>query len=230
MYSTISWCVNKSEFSTRFGQLVSMEDNKLDPMSKQILRNRYINLVNSLEVKSKRSGFWYSALNTFTTVGSIIVPALLSVQDRTFTSNATNQDQMNHEHNIYWATWSISLLVTLSNAMLRLFSLDKTYITRKLKSSHLKSEGWLFLELAGEYSVYRTHREGFVHFCNQIEKIKTEQITEEYTFESITSSTPSYTNQPIDSPVPLPPVERRDTPDTIIYDQTEPVNITSTTV
>ena len=55
MCSTISWCVNKSEFSTRFGQLVSMEDNKLDPMSKQILRNRYINLVNSLEVKSKRS-------------------------------------------------------------------------------------------------------------------------------------------------------------------------------
>ena len=114
--------------------------------------------------------------------------------------------------------------------MLRLFSLDKTYITRKLKSSHLKSEGWLFLELAGEYSVYRTHQEGFVHFCNQIEKIKTEQITEEYTFESITSSTPSYTNQPIDPPVPLPPVERRDTPDTIIYDQTEPVNITSTTL
>ena len=68
MCSTISWCINKSEYSTRFGQLVSMEDNKLNPMSKQILRNRYINLVNSLEVKPKRSGFWYSTLNTFTRV------------------------------------------------------------------------------------------------------------------------------------------------------------------
>ena len=90
-------------------------------------------------------------------------------------------------------------MVTLSNAMLRLFSLDKTYITRKLKSNHLKSEGWLFLELSGEYSKFETHQDGFTYFCNQIEKIKTEQITEEYTFESITSSGPSYTTVDIEN-------------------------------
>ena len=38
MCSNISWCVNKSEFSSRFDQLVSMDDNELDPMSKQILK------------------------------------------------------------------------------------------------------------------------------------------------------------------------------------------------
>lgn len=199
MCSNVSWCVNKSEFSSRFSQLVSMEDNKLNEMSKQILRNRYISLVNSLEVKSKRSGFWFSTLTTFTTVGSIIVPALISIQDRTFQTNATDQDQINHENGIYWGTWGVSLMVTLSNAMLRLFSLDKTYITRKLKSNHLKSEGWLFLELSGEYSKFETHQDGFTYFCNQIEKIKTEQITEEYTFESITSSGPSYTTVDIEN-------------------------------
>lgn len=193
MCSNISWCVNRGEFSSRFGQLVSMEDNKLDSMSKQILKNRYINLVNAMEVSSKRSAFWYSTFNTFTTVGSIIVPALISVQDRTFRTDATDQDQIEHENGIYWATWGVSLMVTLSNALLRLFSLDKTYITRKIKSNHLKSEGWLFLELAGEYSNYDSHQDAFIHFCNQIEKIKTEQITEEYTFESSMSTSPSYT-------------------------------------
>ena len=193
MCSTISWCVNKSEFSTRFGQLVSMEDNQLDSMSKQILKNRYINLVNSLEVASKRSSFWYSTFNLTTTTGSIIVPALISIQDRTFQANATDEDHINHENGIYWATWGVSLMVTLSNALLRLFSLDKTYITRKIKSNHLKSEGWLFLELAGDYSQYSTQQDAFTYFCNRIEKIKTEQIIEEYTFESSTSSTPSYT-------------------------------------
>ena len=196
MCSQISWCVNKSEFSSRFGQLVSMEDNKLDEMSKQILRNRYINLVNSLEVSSKRSSFWFTTLNTITTIGSIIVPALISIQDRTFQANATDQDHINHENNIYWASWGVSLTVTLSNALLRLFSLDKTYITRKIKSNHLKSEGWLFLELAGDYSQYSSHQLGFTHFCNQIEKIKTEQITEEYTFEGSMSTSPSYTSSP----------------------------------
>ena len=194
MCSNVSWCINKSQFSSRFGQLLSMEDNKLDPMSKQILRNRYVNLVNAMEVSSKRSSFWYSTLNTFTTIGSIIVPALISVQDRTFSINATNQQQLDHENSIYWSTWGVSLMVTLSNAVVRLFSLDKTYITRKIKSNHLKSEGWLFLELAGEYSKFESHQDGFIYFCNQIEKIKTEQITEEYTFESSMSTTPSYTS------------------------------------
>ena len=151
MCSNISWCVNRGEFSSRFGQLISMDDNELDPMSKQILKNRYINLVNAMEVSSKRSAFWYSTFNTFTTVGSIIVPGLISIQDR-------------------------------------------TYITRKIKSNHLKSEGWLFLELAGDYSNYDSHQDAFIHFCNQIEKIKTEQITEEYTFESSMSTSPSYTS------------------------------------
>lgn len=201
MCSTISWCVNKSEFSSRFGQLVSMEDNELDAMSKQILKNRYINLVNAMEVASKRSSFWYSAFNLTTTTGSIIVPALISIQDRTFQADATDQDHINHENGIYWATWGVSLMVTLSNALLRLFSLDKTYITRKIKSNHLKSEGWLFLELAGDYSNYDSHQDAFIHFCNQIERIKTEQITEEYTFESITSSSPSYVTNPSLTPV-----------------------------
>ena len=194
MCSNISWCVNRGEFSSRFGQLISMDDNELDQMSKQILKNRYINLVNAMEVSSKRSAFWYSTFNTFTTVGSIIVPGLISIQDRTFRTDATDQDQIEHENGIYWATWGVSLMVTLSNALLRLFSLDKTYITRKIKSNHLKSEGWLFLELAGDYSNYDSHQDAFIHFCNQIEKIKTEQITEEYTFESSMSTSPSYTS------------------------------------
>ena len=194
MCSNISWCVNRGEFSSRFGQLISMDDNELDPMSKQILKNRYINLVNAMEVSSKRSAFWYSTFNTFTTVGSIIVPGLISIQDRTFRTDATDQDQIEHENGIYWATWGVSLMVTLSNALLRLFSLDKTYITRKIKSNHLKSEGWLFLELAGDYSNYDSHQDAFIHFCNQIEKIKTEQIAEEYTFESSMSTSPSYTS------------------------------------
>lgn len=194
MCSKISWCINQSEFSNRFGILVSMEDNKLNEMSKEILRKRYINLVNALEVGSKRSAFWFTTFNLITTVGSIIVPALLSIQDRTFQVNATDQAQDNHENGIYWATWGVSLTVTLSNALLRLFSLDKTYITRKLKSNHLKSEGWLFLELAGEYSNFDNHQDAFVYFCNQIEKIKTEQITEEYTFESVTRNSPSFSS------------------------------------
>ena len=60
--------------------------------------------------------------------------------------------------------------------------------------NHLKSEGWLFLEMAGEYSRYSSHQSAFQTFCNNIEKIKTEQVKEEYTHNN-SFGTPSYDNQ-----------------------------------
>ena len=50
--------------------------------------------------------------------------------------------------------------------------------------NHLISEGWLFLELSGDYSRFTTHQDAFQTFCNNVEKIKTEQIQEEYTFNN----------------------------------------------
>ncbi len=75
-------------------------------------------------------------------------------------------------------------MVTMSHAFVRLFSFDKTAITRKLRMNHLKSEGWLFLELSGSYSNFDTLQDAFQTFCNNIERIKTEQVEEEYTFNN----------------------------------------------
>jgi hypothetical protein len=184
MCSSISWCVNRSGFSKRFNQILEEDDPPLSPMSKSILRDRYVRIVNGLEVSAKRSNFWFLTLSSVTTVGSIIVPALISIQDKTFEVNSTTNELEQHNNNIYWASWGVSLAVTISNAMVRLFSFDKTAITRKLRMNHLKSEGWLFLELSGDYSRFSTHQDAFQTFCNNVEKIKTEQIQEEYTFNN----------------------------------------------
>ena len=109
---------------------------------------------------------------------------MISIQDKTFDVNSGEEEQKQHENNIYWASWGISLMVTMSNALVRLFSFDKTAITRKLRMNHLKSEGWLFLELAGSYSEFETLQDAFQTFCNNIERIKTEQVEEEYTFNN----------------------------------------------
>ena len=186
MCSNISWCINRGEFSTRFNAILENDElTDLNNISKDILRNRYIKLINSMEVSSKRANFWFVALSTLTTIGSIIVPGLISVQDRTFNVNSSSSDKMEHENRIYWSTWGLSLAVTLSNAMVRLFSFDKVSITRKLRTSHLKSEGWLFLELSGKYANKGTHQQVFKNFCNEIEQIRIQQIKEEYTFDSI---------------------------------------------
>jgi hypothetical protein len=184
MCSSVSWCFNRGEFSKKFDKILSEEDTRLTETSKNILRNRYVCLVNKLEVSSKRSSFLYHSFSSIITVGSILVPALISIQDRTFTNSQEEEEKADHENRIYWSTWGVSLSVTLSNAMIRLFGLDKTYITRKLRSNKLTSEGWLFLELSGDYSDFSSHQDAFSYFCDKIETIKTEQIREEYTFDN----------------------------------------------
>jgi len=184
MCSSISWCVNRGDFKRRFEVILSQENDTLDARSKDILRERYVNIVDKIEIGAKRSSFWFMTFSSLTTVGSIIVPALISIQDKTFEVNSTEIEQRQHQNNIYWASWGISLTVTMSNAMVRLFSFDKTAITRKLRMSHLKSEGWLFLELAGNYSEFETLQDAFQTFCNNVERIKTEQVEEEYTFNN----------------------------------------------
>lgn len=184
MCSSISWCVNKSGFARRFNQILEEENSSLASLSKSILRDRYVRIVNGLEVSAKRSNFWFLTLSTVTTVGSIIVPALISIQDKPFLVNSTSNELEQHNNNVYWVSWGISLMVTVSNGLVRLFSFDQTAITRKLRMNHLKSEGWLFLELSGDYSRFSTHQDAFQTFCNNVEKIKTEQIREEYTFNN----------------------------------------------
>jgi hypothetical protein len=113
------------------------------------------------------------------TVGSLIVPALLSIQYNTSSSD--------FELTIYWSTWILSLLVTTCNGLQTLFRLDKKYYSLHTILEHLHSEGWQYLELSGKYSgfytptVPPTHENQFIYFCNAIEKIRMRQIEEEYT-------------------------------------------------
>lgn len=184
MCSSISWCINRGDFKRRFEVILSQDDDSLDARSKDILRERYVNMVDKIELGAKRSSFWFMTFSSLTTIGSIVVPALISIQDKTFNINSDEDEQKQHQNNIYWASWGISLMVTMSNAFVRLFSFDKTAITRKLRMNHLKSEGWLFLELSGSYSNFDTLQDAFQTFCNNIERIKTEQVEEEYTFNN----------------------------------------------
>lgn len=109
------------------------------------------------------------------TVGSLIVPALLSIQGATI---------LNVQ--IYWSTWVISLLVTICNALMALFKFDKRYYYLHTVLEKLTSEGWQYIELTGKYSGYNTpgvsatHDNQFVYFCHAIEKTRMKQVEEEY--------------------------------------------------
>jgi len=149
----------------------------LEPLKKQILLERYNKLVLELEVQTLRVSICFHTSRSIITVGSLIVPALLSIQ---YTgSNGSNQS-------IYWTTWVISLLVTICNGLSTLLKLDKNYYHLHTVREQLISDGWQYAELTGKYSGFHTphkaatHENQFVFFSHSIEKIRMQQIQEEY--------------------------------------------------
>ena len=157
--------------------LCSME---LEEIQKNIIRERYIRILSNFKHRSSRYSFLYHIGHFIITVGSLIVPALMSIQ---YTDSGMNSDEghTDFQDNIYWITWVVSLLVTMSNGIINLFKIDKKYYFIHTITEKLRSEGWQFMSLTGRYAVQNTtHRNQFIYFCHQVEKIKMRQIEEEY--------------------------------------------------
>jgi hypothetical protein len=162
---------------------------------KQSIRRRYIQLVQDFRKRSWRYSVLFHAGHLIITVGSLIVPALLSVQYTQSGTAVSPSSSTEFQMQVYWATWILSLLVTTFNGVLVLFKVDKKYYSLHTSLERLRSEGWQYLELTGRYSGVlthyaepATHANQFKYFCQYVEKIKLKQIEEEYyKYEDTTS-------------------------------------------
>jgi hypothetical protein len=108
------------------------------------------------------------------TVGSLAVPALLSIQNSPGAANY-----------LYWLTWGVSLAVTTANGIMTLFKLDKRFFMLHATAEQLRSETWQYVALSGRYSGHHgnhkpTHNNQFVYYCSQLEKINMVRINDEY--------------------------------------------------
>lgn len=176
MCSRISWCFGRSYFVSNFRAI----STNLNDSERNFINIRYLRLVKNLEETTKRSAFFYYLFSSIVTTGSIIVPSLISIQDRAFKINATEEEMDKHSNNIYWTVWSISLTVTFSNAFIKMLRIDQTYISRNLRLNQLKSEGMMFISGIGEYNIPDSS-ERFKKFVVNIEKIKNLQMDQEFT-------------------------------------------------
>ena len=166
----------------------ALDSLELSYSQKLSLKHRFLSLLQEYTFRSKRYSTAFHTLRIIISVGSLIVPALLSVQ---FTggSSSTGQDlskQVSTSTAVYWVVWILSLCVTISNALMTLMKIDKKYYTLHTTLHHIVSEGWLYIELSGKYSGFKTpsdlptHANQYIYFCQTLEKIRMKQISDEY--------------------------------------------------
>jgi len=171
--------------------LLCMRDTTIDPFKQSLasitltaeqrilIEERYIRLLLESHTKCRTISGLYHTTRCITTIGSIIVPALLSIQ---YTNGAPFSAFTQY---VYWTTWFISLLVTVSNGVLTLFKFDKKYYMMFVSYEQLKTEGWQFLALTGRYTgsekdKTNNHDAQFRFFCKTIEKLWMRLMEEEY--------------------------------------------------
>lgn len=183
--------------ATRPNMMQTHNENQIDLVTEAIdsltlsvqrklaIKHRFISLLEEYTYRSKRYSRAFHTLRIIISVGSLIVPALLSVQ---FTGGSTSSGSSSTQvsASVYWVVWVLSLCVTISNAVMTLMRIDKKYYTLHTTLHRIVSEGWLYIELSGKYSGYNTpgesptHENQFVYFCHSLEKIRMKQVGDEY--------------------------------------------------
>jgi hypothetical protein len=152
----------------------------LPPIQKQHIQSRYINILENMKKRVRKYSIVFHTGHFIITVGSLFVPALLSIQNSNVSFSING-----YSIPVYIITFIVSLLVTIFNGILTLFKIDKKYYFLTTTMERLRSEGWQFLGLTGRYSgnlnnTIPTHANQFLYFTHQIEKIKMKQVEEEY--------------------------------------------------
>jgi hypothetical protein len=181
--------------------LVEISDSQ-----KKILQLRLEALLDTYSRRSKCYSITFHSLRITVTVGSLIVPALLSIQTPTSANTQLNIS-------LYWVVWIISLFVTISNGCMTLLKVDKKYYNLNTSYQHFISETWQYIELSGKYSGYytpgeiATHQNQYVYFCSILEKIQMKTIEDE--FYKITDHNPVKTAPSTDSLIPPTPLQVR---------------------
>ena len=181
MSEQLKWCKGKKQPEQALDDV--FEHIQLDRYQFSVLKDRYLLVLVEFRVRAHRLMCLFYVTRIVITVGSILVPALLSIQ---YIQNTTPWiSAETFQIQIYWSTWVISLLVSICNALSTLFKLEKKYYFIHTTLELLLSEGWQYISLSGRYApkdstLSTTHQNQFLIFVQMAEKIKLRQVEEEY--------------------------------------------------
>jgi hypothetical protein len=169
-------CFN-SNYREKFTPIIRNLD--IDETRRKIILTRFLEEVVLYDKKAKVAEFFYILFSLVITIGSVILPALLSIQNVNFSDD--EDVDATYRERVYWLCWGISLLISICNGLIQLLSLNKQYSSYIVVRENLVSEGWKYLELCEQYS-QGTHKDNFIKFCEEVEEIKKSQTDREVVF------------------------------------------------
>ena len=157
---------NKPVFSDVFVKAIRYTD--LSGRAKFLVCSRYIQLYNAYEKKAKRSRQLAVRGSVFVTLGTLLLPVILTIGDKLATTSVECNDDF---RGVYITTVILSFSVSLVNALMDLFQVRKRFYLHADSHDLLEFEGWSFVYLEGHYSIYSSHRDCWREFLFRAERV-----------------------------------------------------------
>ena len=103
----------RSSYYDRVNDIINKLVLRNSPSDNEIIRNRFLYEVTQYEHKRDNVQKYYNGLRFVMTIGSILLPAILSIGQMDPAKLPKNFDTIT-----YWASWSLSLTITACNGFL----------------------------------------------------------------------------------------------------------------
>ncbi|NBD32447.1 MAG: DUF4231 domain-containing protein [Cyanobacteria bacterium] len=146
-----------------FSDLIT--ETELSELQKRFLKGRWLDQLLWLEKRSIQSQTFYYRLRLLTIIGSVIIPALASLSLRE-TGRAV----------VGRLTFFLSQTVAISAAIEEFFGYGERYRNYRQTAEQMKTEGWQFLQLSGNYRDFQSHQEAYTSFSSRVESILQQEI------------------------------------------------------
>jgi hypothetical protein len=145
-----------------FNELV--DSLELKDRQKYYLKSRWLDQVLWMEGRATRARNLYYRLRLISIIGGVLVPAMLSL-------NLGASENQNFKQTIFWSTFFVSTSVALSSAIEQFFNYGERWRHYRRSVETLKTQGWQFFELSGDYDNFKTHDQAFYEFSGHVEAI-----------------------------------------------------------
>jgi hypothetical protein len=139
-----------------------LEEIDLEVYQKEYLQGRFIDILyDDFDLVAIKNKIAFQILRLTALVAGVLVPIVANLNDNIVLINLNKTALIT----------ILGILSSISYGFLQLFQNEKVWLHHRETFEILRTEGYKFLNLAGQYGGYNSHKLAYPHFANILEEL-----------------------------------------------------------
>lgn len=139
-----------------------------DPKLNEYINARWLKYVEWWDSRAAEAKWKYFTLRSVVIVGSALIPAIVGLRELDYFGNAAWL--------FSFASIVVSLLIAVCAGLESLFGWGEIWREKRMAAELIKSEGFSFLHLSGDYAQCHSHQQAYKLFAQNVEDLIRHEI------------------------------------------------------